>query len=124
LIVPRDIFPDYLAPAVRNDGGDREMVMMPWGRHRYARVGRLSPTSATPNQRIGDAGSNQRTGAWCRQTASPNSLPRARVHVAKLLKMMPGFTIREADAYYQMFCFQPAFIEKMNGARRKAELPE
>jgi putative SOS response-associated peptidase YedK len=26
-----DIFPDYLAPVVRNSGGEREMTMMRWG---------------------------------------------------------------------------------------------
>ncbi|MET4234120.1 hypothetical protein ABIA85_007422, partial [Bradyrhizobium sp. LA6.10] len=33
-------------------------------------------------------------------------------------------TIREADSYYRMFCFQPEYIEKMNSALRQAGLPE
>jgi hypothetical protein len=48
----------------------------------------------------------------------------ARAHVAALLKMQPGFTIREADAYYMMWCFEPAFRNKMREALKKAGLPE
>ena len=48
----------------------------------------------------------------------------AKAHVATLLKMKPGFSIREANAYYTMFCFEPAFREKMASALRLAGLPE
>lgn len=33
-------------------------------------------------------------------------------------------TIREADAFYKLLCFDPAHREKMAGALRKAGLPE
>jgi TolB-like protein/DNA-binding winged helix-turn-helix (wHTH) protein len=48
----------------------------------------------------------------------------ARAHVASLLKLSPGFTIREADAYYEMWCFAPSYREKMRNALRTAGLPE
>jgi TolB-like protein len=48
---------------------------------------------------------------------------QARAHVATLLKMRPGFTIREADAYYKMWCFAPSYREKMRDALRTAGLP-
>ena len=41
-----------------------------------------------------------------------------------LLKLRQDFTIREADAYYRMYCFSPEYIEKMNDALRQAGLPE
>jgi TolB-like protein len=46
----------------------------------------------------------------------------AKAHVATLLKMRPGFTIREADAYYKMWCFAPSYREKMCDALRIAGL--
>lgn len=51
-------------------------------------------------------------------------LDDAKAQVAKLLKLRPDFTIREADAWYRMYCFQPEYIERMNGALRQAGLPE
>jgi TolB-like protein len=48
----------------------------------------------------------------------------ARAHVATLLRMKPGFTIREADAYYKMWCFAPPYREKMCDALRIAGLPD
>jgi hypothetical protein len=48
----------------------------------------------------------------------------ARAHAATLLRMRPGFTIREADAYYKMWCFAPSYREKMCDALRIAGLPE
>ena len=51
-------------------------------------------------------------------------IDEAKAHVATLLKMKPGFTIREANAYYTMWCFEPAFREKMTSALRLAGLPE
>ena len=52
-----------------------------------------------------------------------NRTDEARAHVATLLKMRPGFTICEADAYYKMWCFTPSYREKMAGALRTAGLP-
>jgi hypothetical protein len=37
--------------------------------------------------------------------------------------MQPGFTIREADTYYKMWCFEPSFREKMRQALQVAGLP-
>jgi adenylate cyclase len=48
----------------------------------------------------------------------------AKQHVAALLKMSPTMTIREADAFYKLVCFDPAYREKMAGALRQAGLPE
>jgi hypothetical protein len=48
----------------------------------------------------------------------------AKQHVAALLKMYPTMTIREADAFYKLVCFDPAYREKMAGALRQAGLPE
>lgn len=47
----------------------------------------------------------------------------AKAHVATLLKLRPGFTVSEADAYYDMWCFDPSYREKMCGALRIAGLP-
>lgn len=46
----------------------------------------------------------------------------AGAHVATLLRLRPGFTIREADAYYKMWCFAPSYREKMCDALRIAGL--
>jgi len=48
----------------------------------------------------------------------------ARAHVATLLRMRPGFTIREADAYYRMWCFAPSYRERMCDALRIAGLAD
>lgn len=48
----------------------------------------------------------------------------AAAHVATLLKMRPGFSIREADAYYKMWCFAPSYREKMCDALRIAGLTD
>lgn len=48
----------------------------------------------------------------------------ANAHVDTLLQMRPGFTITMADAYYKMWCFEPAYREKMKGALRLTKLPE
>jgi hypothetical protein len=47
----------------------------------------------------------------------------ATAHVTTLLKMRPGFTIREADAYYKMWCFAPSYRDKMRDALQMAGLP-
>ncbi len=51
-------------------------------------------------------------------------LDEAKQHVAALLKMYPTMTIREADAFYKLVCFDAAYREKMVGALRQAGLPE
>jgi adenylate cyclase len=51
-------------------------------------------------------------------------LDEAKEHVAALLKMYPSMTIREADAFYKLVCFEPAYREKMAAALRQAGLPE
>lgn len=48
----------------------------------------------------------------------------AKQHVAALLKMYPTMTIREADAFYKLVCFDAAYREKMAVALRQAGLPE
>ena len=48
----------------------------------------------------------------------------ATVHVATLLKMRPGFTIREANAYYKTWCFAPSYRERMCDALRIAGLAD
>jgi hypothetical protein len=51
-------------------------------------------------------------------------IDEAKQHVAALLKMYPTMTIREADAFYKLSCFDTAYREKMAGALRQAGLPE
>ena len=48
----------------------------------------------------------------------------AKQHVAALLKMYPTMTIREADAFYRLVCFDAPYREKMVRALRQAGLPE
>ncbi len=51
-------------------------------------------------------------------------IDEAKAQVAALLKMYPTMTIREADAFYKLVCFDAAYREKMDGALRRAGLPE
>jgi TolB-like protein len=51
-------------------------------------------------------------------------IDEAKQHVAALLKMYPTMTIREADAFYKLVCFDAPYREKMVGALRQAGLPE
>ena len=51
-------------------------------------------------------------------------IDEAKQHVAALLKMYPTMTIREADAFYKLVCFDAAYREKMVGALRQGGLPE
>jgi adenylate cyclase len=51
-------------------------------------------------------------------------IDEAKQHVAALLKMYPTMTIREADGFYKLVCFDAAYREKMAGALRQAGLPE
>ncbi len=67
---------------------------------------------------------------WLSQLDLAYTLPflgridEAKQHVAALLKMYPTMTIREADAFYKLVCFDAAYREKMDGALRQAGLPE
>ncbi|MGY4225071.1 TolB-like protein/tetratricopeptide (TPR) repeat protein [Bradyrhizobium sp. USDA 4503] len=69
-------------------------------------------------------------GFWLSHLDQAYALPflgridEAKAEVAKLLKLRPDFSIHEADSFYRMYCFQPEYIEKMNGALRQAGLPE
>jgi adenylate cyclase len=56
--------------------------------------------------------------------ASLDRLDEAKAHVAKLLELEPGFTIREADLFFRTYCIELSYREKMAGALRKAGLPE
>jgi hypothetical protein len=47
----------------------------------------------------------------------------AKAHATTLLKMRPGFSIREADAYYKVWCFAPSYRERMCEALVIAGLP-
>jgi TolB-like protein len=51
-------------------------------------------------------------------------IDEAKQHIATLLKMYPTMTVREADAFYKLVCFDSAFRAKMVGALRQAGLPE
>lgn len=55
---------------------------------------------------------------------SVGRIEEAKAEVATLQRMRPGFTIRDADAYYRMWCLDASYREKMTGALRKAGLPE
>ena len=69
-------------------------------------------------------------GLWLSHLDLAYTLPflgridEAKAQVAALLKAYPSMTIREADAFYKLICFEPAFREKMAGALRQAGLPE
>jgi hypothetical protein len=51
-------------------------------------------------------------------------MDEAKAHVATLLKLKPGLTIREANAYQTMWCYETAYKDKMIDALRQAGLPE
>lgn len=67
---------------------------------------------------------------WLSQLDLAYTLPflgridEAKQQVAALLKMAPTMTIREADAFYKLVCFDAAYRDKMAGALRQAGLPE
>ena len=69
----RGSFPDYPAPVVRNEDGQREMVMMRWGMPPAPKFGGPPVTNirntSSPHWR---AGSSPRTGVWCRSIALRN----------------------------------------------------
>jgi class 3 adenylate cyclase/TolB-like protein len=56
--------------------------------------------------------------------ASLDRLDEAKAHVTKLLKLQPGFKIREADIFLRTYCVELSYREKMASALRKAGLPE
>jgi len=51
-------------------------------------------------------------------------IDEAKAHATALTKLSPGFTIREADAYYGMWCFPASYREKMRDGLRMAGLPQ
>jgi adenylate cyclase len=69
-------------------------------------------------------------GLWLSHLDLAYTLPflgrvdEAKSHVATLLKMYPTMSVAEADAFYRLLCFEPAFREKMARALRQAGLPE
>jgi adenylate cyclase len=51
-------------------------------------------------------------------------LAEAKAQVPDLLKLRPDMTIREADRFYKMFCFDEEYRQRMDSALRLAGLPE
>jgi tetratricopeptide (TPR) repeat protein len=51
-------------------------------------------------------------------------IDEAKQHVAALLKMYPTMTLREADAFYKLVCFDAPYRDTMVGALHQAGLPE
>jgi hypothetical protein len=65
-------------------------------------------------------------GSSSRATTLPflDRIDEAKAHATALTKLSPGFTIREADAYYGMWCFPPSYRQKMRDGLRMAGLPQ
>ena len=55
---------------------------------------------------------------------SIGKVDEAKEQVATVLRLRPDFTIRLADAYYRMWCFESDYREKMRAGLRAAGLPE
>ena len=95
-------------------------------------TGRRNATGggASINRRWRISGAPISTDSWLSHLQAAYTLPflgrldDAKTEITKLLKLRPDFTIREADAFYRMYCFSPEYIEKMNDALRQAGLPE
>jgi TolB-like protein/DNA-binding winged helix-turn-helix (wHTH) protein len=51
-------------------------------------------------------------------------IDEARNHVATLLRLKPGFSVRAADDHHRIWCFDGAYREKMREGLRAAGLPE
>lgn len=51
-------------------------------------------------------------------------LDEAKAKVPDLLKLRPDMTVREADRFYKMFCFDEDYRQRMDSALRLAGLPE
>jgi TolB-like protein/DNA-binding winged helix-turn-helix (wHTH) protein len=51
-------------------------------------------------------------------------IDEAKAHAASLQRLSPGFSIRDADTYYGMWCFEPSYREKMREALGRAGLPQ
>ncbi|MBV9566864.1 MAG: hypothetical protein JO172_01890, partial [Hyphomicrobiales bacterium] len=56
--------------------------------------------------------------------SSLGRIDEAKAHIATLLKLKPGLTIRQIMAYQTMWCIEPAYREKQANALRQAGLPE
>jgi tetratricopeptide (TPR) repeat protein len=67
---------------------------------------------------------------WLSQLQMAYTLPHlgkgdeARSHLDKLIALKPQFTVREADRYYTMWCFDGDYRRRMTEALRLAGLPE
>src|SRR6266404_3694131 len=72
------IFPDQMAPIVRNDDGERELIMMRWGCRIRRSILASRRTSATPIRRTGGDGSGLEAGASRQCHRSANMLGRSR----------------------------------------------
>ena len=53
-----------------------------------------------------------------------DKIDEARAQIPILLKLKPGMSVREADGYYKMWCFDADFRERMTTALTHAGLPE
>jgi putative SOS response-associated peptidase YedK len=73
------IFPDQMAPIVRNSAdGERELVMARWGMPGPPRFGgQPVTTSATSRVRTGAVGSRRGTGVSCPRPASASTKTRS-----------------------------------------------
>ena len=65
------VFPDYEAPVVRAQNGQRELIKMRWGMPAPLRTG-----FAIPHHLTGAAGCSQKAAAWFPSTALPSNHPR------------------------------------------------
>jgi hypothetical protein len=48
----------------------------------------------------------------------------AHAQIPALLKLKPEMTVREADRYYRMWCFDADFRQRMTTALTRAGLPK
>jgi adenylate cyclase len=53
-----------------------------------------------------------------------DKIDEARAQIPILLKLRPEMTVREADRYYKMWCFDADFRQRMTTALTRAGLPE
>ena len=83
------VFPDYEAPVVRAQNGQRELIKMRWGMPAPLRTG-----FAIPHHLTGAAGCSQKTAAWFPSTALPSTPPEANPASGK--KDVVWFALDEA----------------------------
>ena len=70
-------------------------------------------------ERYGNPSSVHRFGQLARQ-----GIDEARAQIPALLKLKPDISVREADRYYAMWCFDADFRDRMVKALRLAGLRE